>query len=102
MRSKQLPRWRPPGPPTSVAIYPDPRRDCWRHTQSGPDMGILNGYLNLPASALPAEVRQSAEIMLAEAGRTYYDLDLIIDWHPADAHGRIPGDVRAARAPYGP
>jgi hypothetical protein len=60
-------------------------------------MGILDGYLHLPASALPVEARRAAEIMLADAGRTYYDLDLIIDWHPADAHGWITGDVRAAQ-----
>jgi hypothetical protein len=77
VRSQQPPRWRPPGPPTSIVIYPDPHRDCWRHTQSVPDMGILDGYLHLPASALPVEARQAAEIMLADAGRTYYDLDLI-------------------------
>jgi len=64
-------------------------------------MGILDGYLHLPASALPAEARQAAENMLTDAGRTYYDLDLIIDWHPADANGWTTGDVRSARATYG-
>jgi hypothetical protein len=27
-----------------------------------------------PASALPVEARQAAEVMLADAGRTYYNL----------------------------
>jgi|HubBroStandDraft_2_1064218.scaffolds.fasta_scaffold1629882_1 hypothetical protein len=63
-------------------------------------MGILDGYLHLPASALPVEARQATEIMLADAGRTYYDLDLIINWHTADAYDWITGDVRTARASY--
>lgn len=64
-------------------------------------MGILDGYLHLPASARPVEARQAAEIMLTDAGQTYYDLDLIIDWHSADANGWITGDVRVARATHG-
>lgn len=98
MSSQQPPRWRPPGPPTSIMIYPDPGRDCWRHSQSGPELGILCGDLDLSASALPVEARQVAENMLADVGRTDYHLDLTVDWNPADARGWITGTVRAAQA----
>lgn len=100
MRSQRPPRWRPSGPPTSIVIYPDPRRDCWRHTQSGPH-GIIDGHIHLAASAPPVEARQAAEIMLADAGQTYYDLELTIDWHPANADGWITGDIRNNRPPQG-
>lgn len=100
MQSQQQPRWRPPGPPTSIVIYPDYGRGCWRQAQSGPDMGILDGHLHLPATAPPVEARQAAEVMLADAGRTYYDLDLTIGWNPPDADGWMTGDVHAARASH--
>jgi hypothetical protein len=64
-------------------------------------MGILDGRLHLSASAPATQAQQGAETMLADVGRTYFDLNLVIDWHPADADGWITGDVRPAprRAP---
>jgi hypothetical protein len=80
-------------------IYPDPSQDRWRHAQSGPSTGILDGHLDLPASATPAQARQAAETLLAELSRTHYHQDLTIDWHPPDAKGWITGEINQAPRP---
>jgi hypothetical protein len=59
-------------------------------------MGILDASLQLPASTPATQAQQGAETMLADVVRTYFDLNLVIDWHPADADGWITGDVLAA------
>lgn len=69
---------------------PRPRR----HALSGPATGILDGHLDLPASATPAQARQAAETLLAELSRTHYHRDLTIHWHTPRATGWIAGDIQ--------
>jgi hypothetical protein len=85
--SGQQPRWPPLGPPAYIVIYPDPGRDCWRHARFGPEMGFLDGFLEVPASASPDQARHAAEIMLADVGRTYFGLHCSVDWRPPDDKG---------------
>ena len=50
--SKEPARWRPPPPPESIVIYPDPARNLWRHSLTGPDRRFVR-------SSPPARIRHT-------------------------------------------
>lgn len=75
--------WDEDGPPRSVTIYPTP--EGWRFSIATEKGALLCGrYPDLPPTAAFEEARVVAERRIQQTGREFFDLSLIVEWHPGD------------------
>ena len=86
------PPWSRDDPPVSVVLYR--ADDTWRHAIGTEKGGILDGWLSgLPASAPVKDAQARVDKLIADLGREFHGLELLIEWSPSEKPGWWEGEV---------